>query len=87
MIRQLSMVLILILLGFGVIGFTAAQEASPSSATPAACATPAGGHTASPVSSPIAVDLGTPVNVPTGRSAPSPTILYPCGTPAASPAP
>jgi hypothetical protein len=60
-------------------GYVAAQDTGTPTVMPSTCATPAGALE----SSPIAVIVGTPADVPgsTGAIAPSPAILYPCGTP------
>jgi len=60
--------------------YVTAQDAGTPTVMPSAFATPAG----SPESSPIAVIVGTPADVPgtNGMIAPSPEVLYSCGTPA-----
>jgi hypothetical protein len=80
---SLLFAILAVVLGLTISGYVAAQDtATPSPAT-GLCASPVG----SPAGSPVAVVMGTPADVPGSNAdiAPSPEILYACGTPTQTP--
>jgi hypothetical protein len=76
---SLPFAILAVVLGLTISGYVVAQDSASPSPSTGTCASPEG----SPAGSPVGVVMGTPADVPGSNAdiAPSPEILYACGTP------